>query len=569
MPLLHFPNELILQISQELSPPDLNSLLTANRSLSTLLQSPLYDSICRSEEFMVKYSESALHSAANRGDESAIGKLLERGALCRIDNDKFMERVVESFDELALRTLLDGGFDVNMRNSSGKTLLSMAAGGGVRCAHGALGWLLERRSVDVNATDLGSCTPLVHAVHGQNVSAVRALLADKRVDVNLPSPSGRTVLHQAAVQESEEVIRLLLEHGDIEANPCDDRGLTPLSSAVGERKEVAVRALLRDPRVDVNLFDNCGQAPLHYAADLGVDTIVRMLLDVADIESGMVNYGEVVRLLLEDERTDVNLPDKLLRTPLHHACKNSQVEIVRLLLAHPSTDPNAQDSTRSTPLSLATRLGGSLVGTEPTVDALLLDPRVIVNSKNEDGLTPFHLAVEHTNIAVVFRLFNDPRVDVNSRNSTLQTPLHTVAATAGQFRDMLAEMLIAREGSDVNARDQSGMTPLSTALRSDVIHREPGQLEGLVKTFLRHREVDANLQDNQGRGPLYFGVKRGGDGKVLEMLLKHEGVDVGVKDREGRDLLEVAEAEGSDIGVKRILRKYLGKEGGRDKDEGR
>ena len=85
-----------------------------------------------------------------------------------------------------------------------------------------------------------------------------------------------------------------------------------------------------------------------------------------------------------------------------------------------------------------------------------------VNAKDEEGLTPLHLAASwgHKEVA---ELLIDNGADVNVKSGFGQPPLRWAAGNEGS---QVAELLIAK-GADVNAKDDNGWTPLDHASFAD------------------------------------------------------------------------------------------------------
>ena len=79
------------------------------------------------------------------------------------------------------------------------------------------------------------------------------------------------------------------------------------------------------------------------------------------------------------------------------------------------------------------------------------------NERDENGLTPLHLAVGKGHVEIV-RLLIKSTTDVNATNDWGSTPLHYALTKE------IAELLISK-GADVNAKDEDGDTPLDWADR--------------------------------------------------------------------------------------------------------
>ena len=95
----------------------------------------------------------------------------------------------------------------------------------------------------------------------------------------------------------------------------DERGLTALHWAAKLGHVRIVRLLLADDRVDVNYRSQTGGTALHIAAENG--------------------HAEVVQLLLGSDKIDVNSKDEYGRTPMNYAMLQTHFGIIELLLADP------------------------------------------------------------------------------------------------------------------------------------------------------------------------------------------------------------------------------------------
>jgi len=132
--------------------------------------------------------------------------------------------------------------------------------------------------------------------------------------------------------------------------------------------------------------------------------------------------------------------------------------------------------------------------------------------------------------------------DVNARENSGWTPL-LWAANKGHVK--LAEMLLAR-GADVNARANDGTTPLQTAACYD--HRDLAQL-------LLASKANVNAKDANGNTPLHTSAYRGYK-DVAELLLDN-GADVDAVTNNGTTPLHWAVIRGHND-VAEMLRQHGG-----------
>ena len=299
-----------------------------------------------------------------------------------------------------------------------------------------------------------------------------------------------------------------------------------------------------------------------------------------------------------DAGTDVNAKDSARWTPLHYAAVRGHKEIVELLLAS-GADVNAKDESESTPLHSAAYRGRTIIAD------LLIAKGADVNAKDDNpGGTPLHSAANGGQKEIA-ELLIAKGADVNAQNDYGETPLdydawfnseteiadllrehggkHGVinGAAAGGDIEAVKEFLVA--GTDVNAKDAAGMTPLDWAssrkhpetadllrkhggkTKKELTAAEPvpeaatpepptakvpdisfhiaamqGNLEAVKQHIAAGVDVNAKLVDEMT--PLLFAAGHGH--KEIAELLIAEGADVNAKDKPGFTPLHIAAREG-------------------------
>lgn len=301
-------------------------------------------------------------------------------------------------------------------------------------------------------------------------------------------------------------------------NYRNSTGRSLLAVAAIEDCYEIVKFLLEQVQIDPNIQEVNGTSALHHAAQAGL--------------------SRIVRLLLTNETTNVNLQDKLGRTPLvaavkrHYPPLGKRFEVVKVMLEFSSFQ------VESTVNSASTRDFDSL--THNVTDTPESPPelmRLDLNVKDCQGRSALSHAAELCPANVVEMLLEKHQIDVNSRCEFGMTPL----SYAVLFRNLEATAVLLKTNQvDIDSRNNKGRSPLSYAA-------EFGQLEA-IDMLLKTSKVDIDSRDNRGKSPLYYAAGAGRQ-EAVDMLLKTNMIDNNSRDNDGSIPLPHAAGAGRRDGV--------------------
>ncbi|KAJ5544325.1 hypothetical protein N7513_007136 [Penicillium frequentans] len=155
-------------------------------------------------------------------------------------------------------------------------------------------------TTDINKIH-GRHTPLMLAVQAWDHAAVDLLLEYDDLRASLCNAYGQTALSMAITQGNVSMVQRLLRRKDIEFYSQNRNVQQPLLVALEYQQHEILEILLQDPRANINQKDHSGRTILHLA----------------------VIYGDLhaVVSLAREELIDVDCPDHLGETPLTLAAK--------------------------------------------------------------------------------------------------------------------------------------------------------------------------------------------------------------------------------------------------------
>jgi ankyrin repeat protein len=158
-----------------------------------------------------------------------------------------------------------------------------------------------------------------------------------------------------------------------------------------------------------------------------------------------------------------NLKPSTLASPLYYAALHGFQDLVQYLVDITPRSVNELGGFWMTPLVAALAQGHLRIA------EYLKDQGAHVNVRGYDEETPLHSVASHGNLKLARELVLNHEADINARSVNNWTPLHHVCQG---FRHPLAEsnkiprpfpgvaQLLLKSGADVDARTDSGLTPL-------------------------------------------------------------------------------------------------------------
>ncbi len=344
-----------------------------------------------------------LHFAAWRGYLEVANFLIEKGADINAENifgRKPIHIAAENNNKDIIDFFLSKGMSIDDTGRDGRTLLYLAS----RNGHLDLVRYLVDKGADVYTQDKGGKTlldiatdqkhnniveylkqvqldkELLIAVQYGNLSKVEDLVS-QGASLSAKYSDGRTLMHCAAYGGELNVVKYLVVGEKSSLKIKDNSGRIPLHYAAYNGKLDIVKYFIDEEKIDVNIKDHGGWAPLYYASCGGYSNVINYL--------GKIHNSDLISNLQENSTSleipnsnNIEVQDKLGRTPLHLAAKAGDLSKINLLCDDYNANIEAQDNFGYTPIFFATQSG------KLNVVSLVLYYGANINAQDMYGSTP-------------------------------------------------------------------------------------------------------------------------------------------------------------------------------------
>ncbi|XP_021361278.1 trichohyalin-like isoform X4 [Mizuhopecten yessoensis] len=410
--------------------------------------------------------------------------------------------------------------------------------------------LLIEKGTSTDDQDKAGRTPLHWAVFSKNVNFVNELI-ESGADPTIRDQDGMDPFHLSIIIGAKEIFNSIVRDREVEfLDHKDGKGVPPVVAAIQHRQLDFARRLL-DLGVDINATDRrLKRTALHYAISLKRLDLYELLLkykpevDVADYQGKTVFHrvcgNKDPRYFQKLIETYNGIPEDVMdqaaddgMTPVIIACQNGNPEQLKELLDKGASASDADKTGKSALHYCADNLETQCA------EMILHKDGDLLNSKDEQGFTPLHMAVIGGN-APLLRLLLKKDADINC----LDNEHHTVAHWATVCGHLEVLEILLENGADVSRADSHEAFPIHYAAQmngKENGHTDPKIGEKVLKKLVDNG-VPTDVLDKDGRQPLLWAASAG-NSESCKLLVK-AGADVNAIDKDGLSALHCAASRG-------------------------
>lgn len=134
-------------------------------------------------------------------------------------------------------------------------------------------------------------------------------------------------------------------------------------------------------------------------------------------------------------------------------------------------------------------------------------------------------AVHYGDLKRIEKLIKTNKRLVNHKENYGISMLHVAVMNED---DKTVDFLIGK-GANVNSQDQGGATPLHIATRAN--------FQNIAKTLLKTKNIDINIQDNEGYTPIMRAISTGRSEIVMLIIAKNP--DCKIRNNQGKTMIDI------------------------------
>lgn len=339
-------------------------------------------------------------------------------------------------------------------------------------------------------TDLGYTLLQLSCMFGYT-QCVRMLLEVDKIDINKATEFGETAFYFACNFNNNECIRLLLEEPQLDPNKTDNNGISPFYSACHRQLMASINFFAKQTTRMVNYLTSTNKNSISIS-DL-LTNYTETTTKITSMISENNNRPDTIKILLEDQRIDVNKPDMNGRTPFNLVCRHKLLDIVKIMIGDSRIDINKEDNTGCAPIHSVCIFDngfvGSFIDTETQIGIIKLlldDQRLIGYTQNK---TPLDVAITFgdDNLPVIKMLLSDDRITISNYDY-----LFYYACSKG-FKKIV-KLFLTDGRFDPNTRSSSGHIYLEIACHNkhseivELLLKDPRTIRVHLSSFFIHDE---------------------------------------------------------------------------------
>ncbi|XP_055887018.1 transient receptor potential cation channel subfamily A member 1-like isoform X1 [Biomphalaria glabrata] len=442
-----------------------------------------------------KKKRTALHFAVAKEHLEIVDILLRAGAKTNILDSKLnmpIHIAVIMKDTKVLELLLEHEVNANAVGAGGYTPLHIAA----RHNNANAVYLLLNHGADFRRSLKNGSYPVHIASRSGAFEALVAIFEagqlfgfDAESLLAMKNNDQQTTFHLAVYGGFEKVVKYLLDKGATVIDTMDDAS-TPIHYAASQGK-LGILRMMYDSRpheveMGLKMVDAAGRTPLHLAARFNHFATVTYLLDLYD---------------------NIDVPDKMYKTPLLMAAANGAIETL-VLLIRAGAFTTAKDIKKR---NFVHYLVATNINLNKITQVLknLTTIKLLVDDKDIFGFTPLHYAATQGNLSAL-RILLQLGADVFEKDRQMLTAFH-LAIIAGEYPIFLTLMQSQKGNMLREECGKNGLTPIHLAAQF-------GQVNILKALMKRGSHCERDIDNNT---PLHLASAAGQLSCITYLLSVH------------------------------------------------